>query len=104
MGVLCMLLALQSAAALLVSPLASRVAQPARVSAVQMKHKDYFTRLARSEAGRLRLCVSRSNKHIYAQVVDDSEGKIVAAASTMEKEVAEEKGNNCEAATGVGKR
>ena len=43
---------------------------------------------------RPRLCVFRSAKHIYAQVVDDSGGYTLAAASTMEKEVREHSGFN----------
>jgi large subunit ribosomal protein L18 len=38
---------------------------------------------------RPRLCVFRSTKHIYAQVVDDSQGRILAAASSVEKAVKE---------------
>ena len=34
-----------------------------------------------------RLCVYRSLNHIYAQIIDDSEGKTLAACSTMEKDV-----------------
>jgi large subunit ribosomal protein L18 len=34
-----------------------------------------------------RLCVFRSLKHIYAQVVDDSEGKTLVAASTLDAEI-----------------
>ncbi len=33
--------------------------------------------------GKPRLCVSRSNKHIYAQLVDDARGNTVAAVSTL---------------------
>jgi len=36
---------------------------------------------------RPRLCVFRSAKHIYAQVIDDSEGRTLAAASSLEKAV-----------------
>ena len=35
-----------------------------------------------------RLCVYRSNAHIYAQVIDDVAGNTLAAASTVEKEIA----------------
>ena len=37
---------------------------------------------------RPRLCVYRSNSHIYAQIIDDSVGNTLAAASTVEKEIA----------------
>lgn len=37
---------------------------------------------------RPRLCVYRSNSHIYAQVIDDTMGNTLAAASTVEKEIA----------------
>jgi large subunit ribosomal protein L18 len=36
---------------------------------------------------RPRLSVHRSSKHIYAQVIDDADGKTVVAASTLEKDV-----------------
>ncbi len=39
----------------------------------------------RSANGRPRLSVFRSNKHIYAQVIDDTEGRTLVSASTMEK-------------------
>jgi large subunit ribosomal protein L18 len=35
--------------------------------------------------GRPRLSVFRSSKHIYAQVIDDAEGKTLAAASSLDK-------------------
>ena len=38
-------------------------------------------------ATRPRLCVFRSLKYIYAQIVDDAEGTTLAAASTVEKEL-----------------
>jgi len=56
---------------------------------------------------RPRLTVFRSNKHIYAQIVDDTAGRTLAAASTMEKSVVEESGikktSDIEAAKAVGK-
>lgn len=36
-----------------------------------------------------RLCVFRSARHIYAQIVDDEQGKTLAAASTLSKEIRE---------------
>jgi large subunit ribosomal protein L18 len=37
--------------------------------------------------GRPRLCVHRSLKNFYAQIVDDSQGKIIFGASTLNKDV-----------------
>ena len=41
--------------------------------------------LRRKSGGRPRLSVFRSGKNIYAQVIDDKEGRTVAAASTLDK-------------------
>ncbi len=51
-----------------------------------------------------RLAVFRSNKHIYAQVIDDVAGHTLVAASTMEKDVAAglSKTSDVEAAKAVG--
>ena len=53
---------------------------------------------------RPRLAVFRSNNHMYAQIIDDTVGKTLVAASTMEKEVKAEleKTNNVDAAAYVG--
>jgi len=48
-----------------------------------------------------RLSVFRSNKEIYAQLIDDVNGVTLLAASSREKEI--EKGTNIEVATAVGK-
>jgi len=45
-------------------------------------------RVRRDAHGRMRLSVFRSNRHIYAQVIDDAAGHTVVAASTMESAVA----------------
>ena len=55
-------------------------------------------------AGRPRLSVHRSGKHIYAQVIDDAEGKTIASASTLEKDVRGQTGATIAAAQEVGKR
>lgn len=52
---------------------------------------------------RPRLTVFRSNKQIYAQVIDDLQGKTLAAASSRVKELAEQKINKIEQAKLVGK-
>ena len=43
--------------------------------------------------GRPRLSVHRSDKNIYAQIIDDSTGRTLAAASTIDKEVRTEVAN-----------
>ena len=52
---------------------------------------------------RPRLAVYRSLNHIYAQVIDDEQGKTLANASTTEKDLAGSTGGNIEAAQRIGK-
>lgn len=64
------------------------------------------TRAKIAELKAVRLCVYRSNLHIYAQVVDETGGKVLASASTLEAEVKTQikRGSNVEAARIVGQR
>jgi large subunit ribosomal protein L18 len=60
--------------------------------------------VSRAAGSRLRLSVFRSSKHIYCQVIDDTAGKTLASASSIEKELrGEAKGSDKAAATRVGK-
>lgn len=61
-------------------------------------------RKIRGTADRPRLCVFRSAKHIYAQLIDDDSGKILAVASTLTKELREQLSitGNIDAAKKVG--
>lgn len=54
-------------------------------------------------AERPRLCVFRSNKSIYAQVIDDSQGITIVAASSTDKAIAGNEGSKIEKAAMVGK-
>jgi large subunit ribosomal protein L18 len=60
----------------------------------------------RAAGSRARLSVFRSSKHIYAQVIDDTDGRTVASASSLEKDMrgSLKTGANIEAAKVVGKR
>ena|SRR5215469_4569470 len=61
-------------------------------------------RIAQTSAGRPRLSVFRSGRHIYAQLIDDSSAQTIAAASTNEKEGKGAKTWNRDAAASVGKK
>jgi len=54
---------------------------------------------------RPRAFVYKSNRHIYVQVIDDQNGKVLSAASTLEKEFKEKRKNskNIDASQAVGK-
>ncbi|SHH84590.1 large subunit ribosomal protein L18 [Clostridium collagenovorans DSM 3089] len=51
---------------------------------------------------RPRLCVFRSERNIYAQIVDDAMGTTLVSASSLDKDFAEKAGSNKEAARMVG--
>ena len=52
---------------------------------------------------RPRLSVFRSNKEIYAQIIDDVKGKTISTASSRDKDISSVKGTKTEIATLVGK-
>ncbi len=57
-------------------------------------------------AERPRLCVFRSHKHLYAQIVDDFQGKVMLGVSTLDETLrkAAPSGGNVTAAVALGKR
>ncbi len=67
------------------------------------KHKRMRNHLS-GTAQKPRLAVFRSNNHMYAQIIDDTVGNTLVAASTVEKEVKAqlEKTNNVDAAAYLG--
>ncbi len=68
----------------------------------QKRHMRLRSRISGTQQ-RPRLCVFRSLNHIYAQVIDDSKGQTLVAASSLDKELGLEYGGNKDAAREVGK-
>lgn len=65
----------------------------------RVRHR--ISRKVRGTGDRPRLCVFRSNKHIYAQIVDDVAGRTLVAASSCESAI--QSAGNRDAAKEVGK-
>ena len=80
------------------------VSKKSRTEVRLNKHRKIRNRFA-GTAERPRLAVFRSNNHMYAQIIDDTVGKTLVSASTLDKDVKAEceKTNNIEAAAVVGK-
>ena len=72
---------------------------------IRKERRQFRVRNKVRAAGRPRLSVFRSNKHIYAQVIDDAAGRTIASASTVEptQRGGEVNGNTTEAAAAIGK-
>ena len=60
------------------------------------------TRAKISQLGVHRLCVSKSSQHTYAQIISPCGGKVIASASTVDKDVRSGVTSNIAAATKVG--
>jgi large subunit ribosomal protein L18 len=73
-----------------------------RGAARQKRHDRLRLRVA-GDSGRPRLAVFRSLNHIYAQVIDDSSGRTLAAASSLEPDLRSAKGTKSAEATAVGR-
>ncbi|MCI1931285.1 MAG: 50S ribosomal protein L18 [Clostridia bacterium] len=79
------------------------IKKPSRATARIKRHYRIRNKIS-GTANIPRLAVFRSNKHMYAQLIDDVNGTTLAAASTMESEIASklEATSNVEAAKAVG--
>ncbi|NVK38581.1 MAG: 50S ribosomal protein L18 [Gammaproteobacteria bacterium] len=60
------------------------------------------SRIKMRELGATRLCVNRTPRHIYAQIISSDGAQVLATASTVEKDLREGKTGNAEAAAKVG--
>lgn len=76
----------------------------ATLSLFQKRRQRVRSKLRSQTAGRPRLSVHRTGRHIYAQIIDDSKGVTVASASTLDKDVKAKNGSTSDAAADVGKR
>ena len=70
-----------------------------KVSRIRRARK---ARLKMRELEVVRLCVHRSSQHIYAQVISADGQKVLASASTLDKQLREQATGNIEAAKKVG--
>ncbi len=72
-------------------------------SAARGRRHDRLRKKIEGTASRPRLVVTRSARHVFVQVVDDSKGHTLASASTMEVELRKENGTKTDKAAIVGK-
>ena len=75
----------------------------ARLSLFDRRRRRVRTSLRARAAGKPRLSVHRSGRHIYAQVIDDAAGKTIASASSLDKDVKGKSGATRDSAATVGK-
>lgn len=78
--------------------------EPKRLARIKRRRR--IRKRIKGSSGRPRLCVFRSAKHIYAQIIDDSRGLTLASASSTETDIRKQDdlGNKVALATYVGKQ
>ena len=75
----------------------------AKLSLFDRRRRRVRAALRARAAGKPRLSVHRSGRHIYAQVIDDAAGTTLAAASTLDKDLKGKTGATRDGAAQVGK-
>ncbi len=75
----------------------------AKLSLFDRRRRRVRTSLRQRAAGKPRLSVHRSGRHIYAQVIDDEAGRTIAAASTLDKDLRGKTGATRDGAAQVGR-
>ena len=76
----------------------------AQLSLFAKRRQRVRSKLRAQVAGRPRLSVHRTGRHMYAQIIDDSKGTTIASASTLDTGVKAKNGSTADAAAEVGKR
>ncbi len=64
-----------------------------RIEEARIRRHERIRKMVKGTPDRPRLMVHRSLNHMYAQIIDDSRGNTIMAASTLDKELASEKGH-----------
>ena len=75
----------------------------AKLTLFERRRQRVRTSLRGRAAGKPRLSVHRSGRHIYAQVIDDAAGRTLASASTLDKELKGKTAATKDGAAAVGK-
>lgn len=77
------------------------IRKPSRSANRVKKHKRLRYKIV-GTTEKPRLCLFKSNNHVYAQIIDDTKGHTLVAASTKDASLTLEKTNNADAAKAVG--